>query len=172
MNKWILILGLILLVISCKDAGEKENVKADFQSLEIPTYNFNQLEAQLPNDEDKTYIVNFWATWCAPCVEELPYFTKLNKEENNVEVILVSLDMPNMKESQLLPFVEKNNINAKVILLDDPRSNNWIPKVDENWDGAIPATLLYNTKNREFYPEKFDTYQELLEEVEKFKNAK
>ena len=57
------------------------------------------------------------------------------------------------------------------MLLDDPYSNKWIPKIDENWDGAIPATLIYNSKKKKFYPKKFDTYQELLDEVQKFENV-
>ena len=168
MIKRILVL-IIICCVACVDEKSKENSAAEEVAVKIPTYNFEELEKNLPTDQEKTYVINFWATWCAPCVEELPHFLKLNNKED-VEVILVSLDMPKMKETQLVPFVKKRNINAKVVLLDDPRSNVWIPKVDENWDGAIPATLIYNSKNRKFYPRKFDTYQDLLGEVENFKN--
>ena len=58
---------------------------------------------------DKTYVINFWATWCAPCVKELPYFEEVNKEfkDKNTEVILVSLDFPSQIESKLKPYLKK-----------------------------------------------------------------
>lgn len=161
-------IGIIFL--GCKDNKGKDTETISNKALSIPTYNFEELEKQLPKEENKTYVVNFWATWCAPCVEELPYFTELDKKNENIEVILVSLDMPKMKESQLVPFIKKKKIKSKVILLDDPYSNLWIPKVNKDWDGAIPATLIYNTNNRKFYPNKFDSYQELFNEIQILQN--
>lgn len=169
MKKFFLFfIGIIFL--GCKE-NNSSKTEESFQAEAIPTYNFEELEKQLPQTDDKVYVVNFWATWCAPCVEELPFLTMLDEKEKEVEVILVSLDMPKMKDTHLKPFVEKNKIKSKVMLLDDPYSNKWIPKIDENWDGAIPATLIYNSKKKKFYPKKFDTYQELLDEVQKFENV-
>ena len=64
---------------------------------------------------------------------------------------MVSLDMPNQIESKLIPFIEKNSMKNDVILLDDPDFNKWIPIVDNEWTGAIPATLIYSNSFREFY---------------------
>lgn len=152
-------------MISCKEKGNTANI-----TKEVPTYNFEEFQRMLPNDEEKIYVVNFWATWCAPCVEELPLFSQLEHENDKVEVILVSLDMPKMKETQLLPFIQKNEITSHVILLDDPNSNAWIPKIDPHWDGAIPATLIYTNKNKMFYSRKFEDFEDLLDEVKKMKN--
>ena len=168
MIKKILLL-VIICCLSCVDNKSDKRSATVNQEINVPTYNFEEFESSLLNESEKIYVINFWATWCAPCVEELPHFTKLAKQHKDVEVILVSLDMPNMKETQLIPFIKKKKINTKVVLLDDPRSNVWIPKIDENWDGAIPATLIYNQKNRKFYPRKFDTYQELVDKVKNFK---
>lgn len=129
---------------------------------QIPVMNFQQLEKVLSKKDHKTYVINFWATWCAPCVKEIPHFEKLGEayKGKNVEVILVSMDFPNKAEGQLVPFLEKKKYKNRVILLDDPDQNTWIPKVSADWSGALPATLIFNKKNRKFYEQSF-TYEEL-----------
>ena len=118
-----------------------------------------------------TYVVNFWATWCAPCVKELPHFEKLNNQykNQNVEVLLVSLDFPSQYDKKLKPFIEKHQLKSKILVLDDVDQNSWIPKVDSNWDGAIPVTLIYNKRKRQFYDRTFD-YAELENELKQFIN--
>lgn len=137
---------------------------------EIEVYNFNQLELLLNEDKDQIYVVNFWATWCKPCIQELPYFEALqNNYKSDVRVILVSLDFPNKLESQLIPFVNEHAIQSQVVLLDDPHENEWIPKVDTTWSGAIPATLILDGDKRKFYERSFSE-EELEDEILKFKN--
>lgn len=128
----------------------------------IPVYNFNQFEPYLDRKNDTTYIINFWATWCIPCRKELPDFEKINAENKNkaVKVILVSLDMSENIQKSLVPFLEKYNIKSNVIVLDDPNSNSWINKIDPSWNGTIPATLIYNSNYRDFFPHPL-TYSKL-----------
>lgn len=138
----------------------------------LKTFNFNQLETYLESkDSKKTFVVNFWATWCAPCVKELPCFEELNSSysNQNVEVILVSLDFPQQIEKKLIPFLEKNHLRSEVVVLDDVDSNTWIPKVSEDWSGAIPATVIYNKNRSTFYERSFN-YQELEIELKQFIN--
>lgn len=165
-----------VFLISCKtDTGKKKTSGeelgfADFppknvvsnDHMKVDVYDFEGFERFLYIEDNKTYVVNFWATWCKPCVAELPYFEKLNREyaDKGVEVILVSLDMPGRLETKLLPFLEEKKLTSRVIVLDDPKQNEWIPKVDREWSGAIPATLIYNDKKRAFY-ESSMTYEEL-----------
>ena len=146
--------------------AEKSEPTAD---VKFPVYDFDGLEPLLNKDDNKTYIINFWATWCKPCIEEMPSFEKTYAEQqaNGVELVLVSLDMPSMWKSRLEPFVEKKGLKGKVVILDDPKMNDWIPKVDENWGGGIPATLIYNKEKRVFFEHGF-TYDELNEELNKF----
>ena len=126
--------------------------------LKIPVVNFEGLYPLLHQSGDKIRVVNFWATWCAPCIKELPYFESLGKEyaSKGVEVVLVSLDFPSMWEKRLPDFVEKKGISSPVVVLDDPDQNSWIPRVDANWSGAIPATLIYSADRRQFYEKTFD----------------
>ncbi len=114
---------------------------------------FDHLEALFHQDNDTTYIINFWATWCMPCVKELPHFEELNEKysQEKVRMILVSLDFADQLNSRLAPFVEKKGIDSEVILLDDPDANSWIPKVDRNWSGALPATYIYKKEKVKFH---------------------
>ena len=133
----------------------------------VPTLHYTELKPLLNQKGDDLYVVNFWATWCAPCIKELPYFEALNQRED-VEVLLVSLDFPKHKESRLLPFIKKNNLKSKLVLLDDTNENYWINDIHPNWSGALPATLIYTKKQRGFYEQSF-TKGELFTLVESFK---
>ena len=132
----------------------------------VPSLSYSELKPLLNQSDDKVHVVNFWATWCAPCIKELPYFEALNKRKN-VEVLLVSLDFPKHKQSRLLPFISKNKLQSKIVLLDDADENYWINDINANWSGAIPATLIYNSQKRDFYERSF-TKNELLNLVESF----
>ncbi|MEC3965990.1 TlpA disulfide reductase family protein [Flagellimonas halotolerans] len=140
-------------------------------AVKFPVYDFKELEPLLHKKDDKTYIINFWATWCKPCIKEMPYFERVHAEQkdNNVKVILVNLDIPSMWKSRLEPYVENKGIQSEVVILDDPKQNDWIPKVSEEWGGGIPATLIYNKDKRTFYERGF-TYEELNEELNTFIN--
>jgi len=117
------------------------------------------------SDKNTTYVVNFWATWCAPCVKELPYFEKLNSENKNIKVVLISLDFKNQFESRLLPFLKTRKINSEVVLLTDKDYNTWLPIVDKDWSGSIPATLIIKKEKRVFVEKSFSSYDELNKHV-------
>lgn len=124
----------------------------------ITVLNYNQLEPFLNQKNDTVYLVNFWATWCAPCVAELPAIKAVEEKYRNhkFKVLLVSLDMPGQLKSRLIPFLLSRKITSKVVLLDDPRQNVWIDKVDPNWSGELPFTLIYGKNFRESHSQAFD----------------
>jgi thiol-disulfide isomerase/thioredoxin len=128
---------------------------------------FNDFEPHLHLNNDTTYLVNFWASWCTPCVEELPAFERVGDEysDKKVKVLLVSLDFPGQIESRLLPFLDKHKIRSEVLVLNDPDANQWINRVDPSWSGAIPATLIYQGNDRTFH-EGVYSYEELKQVVE------
>jgi thiol-disulfide isomerase/thioredoxin len=140
---------------SCK----KEEKATSFKQItSVKSYSYNQLKPLLEKKDDKIYVINFWATWCAPCVKELPYFEKINQDykDQNVTVLLVSLDFPKQVAKRLIPFINNNKLQSKVILLDDINEDVWIKKIDSTWSGAIPVTLIYNKNKRKFYKQSFD----------------
>ena len=132
-----------------------------------------ELEKILSSPEDVLHVVNFWATWCPPCVTELPYFEKLSKEYEAKEVkfILISLDFPSQIESRLIPFLKTNKITADVRFMTNIDYNSWIEKVDSSWQGNIPVTLFFNNagKVRYFHPSEV-TEKELRDLIIKHKN--
>lgn len=157
-----LIYGLSIILFSCNASpatgqGQSASAPATQEAAPswpkpaayvqgIPIYEeFGQAEPFFHLDNDTTYVINFWATWCKPCVEELPYFEELTRayREQKVRVILVSLDFPRQFASKLAPFVEERELQSTVIALADGRYNDWIDKVSPEWTGAIPATYIY-----------------------------
>ncbi len=136
------------------------------KSDHLTVFNFEEFEHWLYKETDSIYVINFWATWCAPCVKEIPDFEKLYEKykTDKVKVLFVSLDFPAHIENRVIPFIKRMNMQAQVILLDDPRSNRWIPKVSDEWTGAIPATLVYTRDFRQFYERefKFDELEEII----------
>ena len=132
--------------------------------------NYTTLEKTVLKEDDTIYVVNFWATWCMPCVKELPYFEKLNSENKKVKVVLVSLDFKDQYESKLLPFVKKKSIQSEVVLLTDKDYNTWLPLVDKDWSGSIPATLIIKDGKKYFAERVFSDYNELNDYVNQIIN--
>jgi len=166
--KRVVFSACLLLLLSCKNE-KKEPVVPENDQIEV--VNFQQLETLLSEQKEEVLVVNFWATWCKPCVEEMPYFEEVHDSlgGDDLKVILVSLDFPGKLESQLIPFVKDRGIEPQVILLDDPHENDWIPKVDPTWSGAIPATLFIKQGKRKFFEKSF-TRPSLFNEVSQFIN--
>lgn len=135
-----------------------------------PILDFSQFEPFLQKDNDTVYVVNFWATWCKPCVEELPIIENVHEDqfEVPVKVILVSLDFRNQVESKLVPFIEEKNIRSQVVVIDDPDANTWIDKVDPQWSGALPATIIYKKNKKRFISEAFDDYESIRKIIDSF----
>ncbi len=132
---------------------------------------WSALEKILNSNTDTTYVVNFWATWCGPCVKELPCFEELNRNfaSQKVRIVLVSMDFVQDREARLIPMVERMKLKSTVWLLNEPDANSWIEKVDAKWSGALPATLIFNPMQvkRTFYEKSFD-YETLAYELSHF----
>lgn len=112
---------------------------------------YPDLRQILESPNDSILIVNFWATWCAPCVAEIPHFEKISDQyaASKVKVILVSLDAASLLKKKVEPFIARKEIkSAEVVLLDETDYNAWIDKVSADWSGAIPFTLIINTKTK------------------------
>jgi thiol-disulfide isomerase/thioredoxin len=160
------ILLIILFYFSKMEVKAQNSVN---ENITIETIYYDGLELLLNKQDDKVYVINFWATWCKPCVEEMPAFQKLhdNYSTKNVEIILVSLDFKNQVETRLKPFIIANDLKPTVVLMADPDQNTWIPKVSNEWSGAVPATIIYNKNKRKFYEQSF-TYELLENELNNF----
>lgn len=112
-------------------------------------------------------IVNFWATWCGPCVREIPWFEKELYAEGapKAKLVLVSLDFQEDVQANLKAFVKKNNYRSQVVWLNETNADSFCPKIDPSWEGAIPASLFVNnaTGYRKFYGRQLTEAQFKLE---------
>jgi thiol-disulfide isomerase/thioredoxin len=136
----------------------------------VGVYKKNELLKRIYNHSDTTYIVNFWATWCKPCVAELPEFERFNQAygKDPVKVILVSLDFKEDLHKRLIPFLQKNTYSSEVILLDETNGNDFIDQICPQWSGAIPATIITSKNKQKFvFFEKQVTFDLLEEELKK-----
>lgn len=157
-------------VVSAQKVEQYKPLKVyEKEGVLIKSFNYEGFEPYLNQKNDTLYVINFWATWCVPCVKELPHFEKLNTKykSGKFKMLLVSLDFPKLLESRVIPFIKNKNLNAEVLLLNDPDANSWIEKVASEWTGAIPATIIYKNDIRKFYEKSF-TEEELETEIRSF----
>ena len=106
-------------------------------------------------------IVNFWATWCAPCVEELPIFVKLQKQMQHIKVIGVSMDDPD-EEDKIHQFLKEHPVNYRVALWTGNDFEKMVNSIDPEWNGPIPATFIYKNGKRIYSKMGVITEAELL----------
>jgi thiol-disulfide isomerase/thioredoxin len=134
MRKLLLILGFVLPI------GLYAQQQAEIVKLK-------QLQDHINRETDNIKIINFWATWCAPCIKEMPLFEKIGAERKDVEVTLVSLDLDlNPKPETVYRFVDRKKLQSRVLILDEKDPNVWINQIEKGWSGAIPATIIINGK--------------------------
>ena len=118
------------------------------QNQRVEVVKFDALEDLMTRKSDKIEVINFWATWCAPCIKELPYFESLNADQGDkYKVTLISLDFADEFDKKVKSFIEKRGLKSDVLLLDEIDYNSWIDKVDSSWSGAIPATLIIDSNS-------------------------
>lgn len=139
MKKWFLFLAIL--------------VCAGFytaQAQKIKSYSANDLVERVSHP-DTIYIVNFWATWCVPCVKELPSFNMVHDlyKGKPVKVLLVSFDFKEQYPAKLQAWVSKKKLHPEVVWFNETNPTEYIPKIAPEWEGGLPATLLINNKTKE-----------------------
>jgi thiol-disulfide isomerase/thioredoxin len=128
---------------------------------EIPKWKVSDLQSAIKS-ADKPTIFNFWATFCKPCIEEIPWFQEMVKKYDSagIQLVLVNLDMSETY-SKLRPFALKRGFLSLVYFLDETNADLFCPVVDESWSGAMPASLFVNNKTgyHQFYGEQLSKQQ-------------
>jgi thiol-disulfide isomerase/thioredoxin len=146
------------------DEDLKKIASAKGKNVEL--VNIDELADILKNTGDELIVCNFWATWCKPCIEEMPFFDKLQDEfkEDDVRIIFVNID--DIKNAdKVKTFVRQKQVRSQVMQLneDNKTLKSWFSKIQGGWEGDIPATLFIRTDGdvKTFYTGSFDTYEEL-----------
>ncbi len=154
MKRYFVFVISLFFVIAC--SGQQ------IKKIKITDLEKTITESQAP------LIISFWATYCKPCLEEIPYFQEEVKkhEKDSMQLLLVSLDMDDYYPGKIKSFVRKHKFTVPVLWLDETNADYFCPKVDPKWSGAIPATLFVNNKKayRKFVEEEL-TLEEFKKEI-------
>lgn len=130
---------LTLLLIICTFAAKAQD---QAKIVKLP-----ELQEIISAKSEQIKVINFWATWCAPCVKEMPLFEKLGQERQDVKITFVSMDLDlDPDPTKVYKFVNRKKIQSQVVILDEKNPNLYIDLVDKSWSGALPATIVVNTK--------------------------
>lgn len=119
--------------------------------------------AKLPS-QNKTVVLNFWATWCQPCVEEIPLFIKLQKEHPEISVVGISMDELN-QETKVQSFAKSHKMNYSVYLRDGDDFEKMVNSIDPQWIGALPATFVFKNGKRVYSKTGSITEKELQQAI-------
>ena len=126
----------------------------------IPKWKITDVEKYMMQ-KDAVLIINFWATFCKPCVAEIPSFinTANQYKKDKVKLLLVSLDLPSYYPAKIASFAKKRNFKTNIVWLNETNADIFCPRVDTSWSGSIPSTLMINTKTgyRKFFEEEIPT---------------
>ncbi len=140
---------------------------------EVSIVKYEELQEAIAAEKDKLLVVNFWATWCGPCITELPHFMEVKREyegDAGFKMILVSLD-PVRQLDKVKQMITRKKLDTEHYLLDDnARMNLWIPAFDTSWGGGIPATFIYKNGVKAEFIENGLTKSQLKNLISNHKN--
>ncbi len=125
-------------------------LNGSIKAQDIRVVKFADLQKWKNDKSDTVYVINFWATWCKPCLVEMPAFESLGERfaGAKVKVLMVSLDAPTDLENKVKPYVRKYYLRNPVYLYHDPKVKKWQQKLHPNFSGSLPATLIHQGSHR------------------------
>lgn len=119
------------------------------QAQDIKVVKIETLKKEYIKPNDTTYIINFFATWCGPCIQEMPVINKFyqSTKDKKIQLIFVSLD-GGIAPAKLTKFIKKQKMEAPVFILNESSDFSWLSYIDQRWQGGIPATMVVNSEKK------------------------
>ena len=121
---------------------------------QIPKWSIDDL-TRFIQQEKKPVIINLWATFCKPCVAEIPYFLRITDSVagDKVDILLLSLDLANDYPKKISEFAAARGFKKPIAWLNETDANVFGPKIDSTWTGAVPSSIFINPRTgyRKFY---------------------
>jgi thiol-disulfide isomerase/thioredoxin len=157
MNKTVqilLIASLALFFSACNSSDNQDEIVFDQASL-LVDIEPGEISGILEKYKgEKVVLLNVWATWCAPCVEEFPYITRIQREyADDVHVVFISADFEEDRE-RAIRFLEDHNVNWESYFKLG-RDEDFIDALSPDWRGSLPFTQIIS-KNGEIVNEWID----------------
>jgi thiol-disulfide isomerase/thioredoxin len=134
----------------------------------VQVVNTEQLLEAIKPHSDSLHVVNFWATWCKPCIAEMPHFVRYAEENPDVQFTFISLDFAD-DVAKVEQFSKVKNLPGQQLLMNNVDYNSWLPMVDSTWQGNIPFTILSYRGHKMAHAGSISSYEELLKRIEQIK---
>ena len=126
---------LLITIFSC----DKESLRLIIVDASEINYQINKHKGS------EVVLINFWATYCAPCIEEFPMIVDLSNEykDQGLKVYFVSADWSD-REKEVLDFLKRQGVRGISFIKEEGNDNNFINEISKEWSGALPFTLVYD----------------------------
>lgn len=143
MIKYFIGIISVLLLFSCQ---QKEQYRQNVELIDSTVF-----QKILTANKGNVLLVNIWATWCMPCVEEMSDLVKLANyyKAKKVKIISISIDYTDEIKSKIIPFIEKQKLNFPVYVNNWENDEKLINYFNIEWSGAIPATFIYDRSGKQ-----------------------
>ena len=107
------------------------------------------LKKAIESNKGKVVVLNLWATWCPPCVEEFPNLVKLynHYHDRGLVVIAAAVDEPETR-SKVRPFLVSQKARFPAYVRKSEDIDTFIKAIDKNWGGAVPTTYFFDRNGR------------------------
>jgi peroxiredoxin len=135
-----------------EELTNKEKESWAKEEVTIESINDEGLKQLLKNDTKKLRLINVWATWCGPCVAEIPDFLNINRmyRHRDFEFVTISADKPDKKD-KALATLKRLQASSKNYFYDSDDIYKLIELIDPKWQGALPYTLLVEPNGKIVY---------------------
>lgn len=133
---------------STKWADKREDARKSLERwnaepVSLETIDLDGVAKLAKNDSDDLLLINLWATWCGPCVAELPEFVEMNRMYRGRDFKLITISLDDLDaQSKALEVLTQHHVSATNYLLDAENRDAFAEALDPQWPGPVPYTLL------------------------------